>query len=105
MAATPEGKIKKRIKDILDLQNVYYFMPSTNGYGRSGVVDIVACVNGNFLGIEAKSGNKQPTALQHREMDLINKAGGFALCINEYNIDALNTYINLLKLQDNKNAP
>lgn len=41
MATTPEGKVKKRVKEILDAMDAYYFMPTTAGYGRSGVPDIV----------------------------------------------------------------
>ena len=58
-------------------------------YGRSGVPDIVACYRGKFFGIECKSGSNKPTALQEKNLDDINKAGGFSIVINEDNVDDL----------------
>ena len=90
---TPEGKIKAEIKAILAKYEVYYFMPSGNGYGRSAIADFCCCINGHFLAIEAKAGNGKPTALQQRELDKIIAAGGVALCINAENILHLPTLL------------
>ena len=86
MAQTPEGKVKDAVKKILKSLNIYYFMPATGGYGRSGVPDIVCCVKGLFVAIECKAGKNKPTALQERELRLIHEAGGYSLLINELNI-------------------
>jgi hypothetical protein len=40
MGMTPEGKVKKRVKAILDEQQVYHFSPMQNGMGRAGIPDI-----------------------------------------------------------------
>jgi Holliday junction resolvase len=58
---TPEGKVKKQVKKILDDVGAYHFSPMTAGYGRSGVPDIIACVKGKFIGIECKAGKNEPT--------------------------------------------
>ena len=89
MAQTPEGKVKDAVKKILKSLNIYYFMPATGGYGRSGVPDIVGCVNGRFVAIECKAGLNQPTALQEREMENIKNAGGVAVVINEGSVRGL----------------
>jgi len=89
MAMTPEGKVKKRVKAILDELKVYHFSPMQNGMGRAGIPDIVACHNGKFVGIECKAGNNKPTALQERELNRILNAGGEAFVINEENIEQL----------------
>lgn len=34
---TPEGLVKKKIKDVLIEQKVYYFMPVQSGYGAAGL--------------------------------------------------------------------
>ena len=68
---TPEGKVKKKVKALLDERGVYYFMPATAGYGRSGVPDIICCYRGYFLAIECKAGGNKPTALQLREMEMV----------------------------------
>lgn len=89
MATTPEGKVKKKVREILDKKGAYYFMPATGGFGRSGVPDFVGCINGVFFGIECKAGKGIPTALQEREIRNIINAGGYAWVVNEENVDKL----------------
>jgi hypothetical protein len=93
MAMTPEGKVKKVVRNYLDELhlhrldvNCYYFMPATGGYGKSGVPDIVGCYNGKFFGFELKAGNNKPTALQEKNLRQILNAGGIAEVINEDNM-------------------
>jgi Holliday junction resolvase len=90
---TPEKKVKDKVRKVLAEYGVYNFMPATHGYGRSGVPDIIACINGKFLAIETKAGKGTTTALQKRELDLIRKSGGVAMVINEDNLDELMLYI------------
>ena len=94
MATTPEGKVKKRAKELLDKMGAYYFMPATGGFGRSGVPDIVGCFNGVFFAVECKSGKNIPTALQEREMQNIKRAGGKAWVVNEENVEQLPNWLN-----------
>lgn len=91
MADTPEKKVKKKVVDILKRYNAYYFYPVTGGYGASGVPDIVACVNGRFIGMEVKADAKKrgPTALQQKNLDAINATGGIGVVIDANNLDAL----------------
>lgn len=90
MALTPEGKVKARVRRVLDAGGIYYFMPATGGYGRSGVPDIVGCCNKRFFAIECKAGKGKTTALQDNELRKIKEAGGIALVINEDNIMDVN---------------
>lgn len=89
MAKTPEGEIKDQVRKVLDEMGAYYFFPAANGYGRTGIPDIIACVGGHFIGIECKAGSKQPTALQQRELNNIEKAEGTGILVNADNIDIL----------------
>ena len=89
MAKTPEGEIKDQVRKVLDDMGAYYFFPAANGYGRTGIPDVIACVGGHFIGIECKAGSKQPTALQQRELDNIEKAEGTGILVNADNIDIL----------------
>jgi len=59
MAMTPEAKVKKQVKAILDALEVYHFSPMQNGMGRAGIPDIIACHSGRFIGIECKAGRQQ----------------------------------------------
>ena len=91
--ATPESKVKKQVKKILDDVGAYHFSPMTAGYGRSGVPDIIACVKGKFIGIECKAGKNEPTLLQKHNMKLINQSGGLSIVVNEGNIESLLTLV------------
>jgi len=93
---TPEGKVKKKVQQILKDRGAYYFSPVTGGFGRSGVPDIVACFHGRFIGIECKAGNNEPTALQLKNLADIKTAGGVDLVINEENIDLLVATLKLI---------
>ena len=89
MAATPEVKVKKRIRAILEKSKAYFAMPIGTGYGNSGVPDFLVCHKGRFIGIEAKAGASVPTALQEMNMQRIREAGGHTLVVNESNLDKL----------------
>jgi hypothetical protein len=83
MAATPESKVKAKIKTILKAYGAYYAMPIGTGYGSSGIPDFLVCFNGEFLAIEAKAGKGKTTALQDKNLREIENAGGRTLIINE----------------------
>ena len=87
--ATPESKVKKQVKKILDDLGAYHFSPMMDGYGRSGVPDIIACYKGRFLAIECKAGDNKPTLLQLRNIESIKRNGGLAIVVNEGNMGAL----------------
>lgn len=93
---TPESKVKKKVTTILKSIGAYYFYPVTGGFGRSGVPDIVCCLNGNFIGIECKAGDNKATALQLKNIEEIQEAGGFAFIVNEDNIDSLERVLKLM---------
>lgn len=86
---TPEKKVKDKVVATLKAYEAYYFYPVSGGYGASGVPDIVGCYCGNFFAIECKAGKNTTTALQERNLAQIKKAGGYALVVNEDNIDAV----------------
>ena len=86
---TPEGKVKKRVKQILSDLDVYYLMPVTGGYGNSGTPDFIICIAGLFYGIECKANGGKPTALQLKNHEDIRKAGGFAMIVDETNVETL----------------
>lgn len=83
MSLTPEAKVKNTVKKLLDMFGAYYFMPPANGYGRAGIPDIIACYHGQFIAVECKAGRNKPTALQVRELAMIDAVGGRTFVINE----------------------
>ena len=96
---TPEGKVKAKVKKILDVYEVYYFCPATGGYGRSGIPDFVCCYKGKFIAIECKAGKGKTTALQDRELDRIQKSGGVAIVVVD---DSLSQLIELITIMSRK---
>lgn len=78
---TPEARTKSRVKKILDDAGVYHFNPFGGGYGRAGIPDIIACVNGFFLAIECKAGKGKTTALQDRELEDIRRSCGVTMVV------------------------
>ncbi len=89
MAATPEARLKKHIRKILEESKTYFAMPIGTGYGNSGVPDFLVCHKGRFIGIEAKANGGQATALQLMNLQKIRDAGGTSLIVNEHNLDEL----------------
>lgn len=89
MAETPEKKVKKKVRAILDELGAYYVQPVTGGYGSQGAPDFLVCLKGKFVGIETKAGKGKTTALQDLNLQKIRDAGGVALVIYETDIDKL----------------
>lgn len=73
-----ENKIKKFLKD-----RGHYFIKYWGGgqFTKSGVPDILACVNGYFLGIEVKGPHGKPSDLQLYNIRKIKEAGGFGIIL------------------------
>ena len=90
---TSEGRVKTKIRKVLDDLKCYYVMPVTGGYGNSGVPDFMVCYAGRFIGIEAKTMGNKPTALQSKHLRDIVTCGGFGLVVDETNVDRLKSIL------------
>ena len=109
MAQTPEGRVKKMVKDELDkrgwkragsdnpmLVPAWYYMPVSNGMGVHGIPDFILCYYGRFGGIETKrDGKTEPTANQKDRMQEITDADGAVAVV--YDRTTLLDYLNLLE--------
>lgn len=105
MAATPEKKVKDKVRKTLDAAGAYQFMPATHGYGSSGVPDIVGCYKGKFFAIECKAGKNRPTALQEKVLNSIASAGGYTEVINEENLEAVGIMLGRINAESQKHKP
>ena len=96
--ATPEGKVKEAIKKRLNKAGIWqagqpkpaevrgwYYMPVPNGMGVHGIPDFVCCINGLFVGIEAKAPGKvkDTTINQQKRHTEIISAGGVVLVVDD----------------------
>lgn len=82
---TPEGKVKKKVKEYLKEIGAWYYMPVSNGMGRVGCPDILVCYKGLFMAFETKAPGKikNVTANQEREIRDIVSANGLALVVDD----------------------
>ena len=97
MATTPEGKVKTKVKKILDQYGALHFSPMGTGYGVSGVSDIICLYRGRFIAIECKADEKKlPTALQLKFLGQVQAWGGIGLVIHNKNIDLLQDTMDIL---------
>ena len=96
--ATPEARVKLKIRNYLKSlgDRCWFFMPVSNGMGAMGIPDFICCIDGQFVGIEAKALGKTNTVtpLQARQLEAIRKAGGLAIVCD--NADVLPVYIKVL---------
>ena len=85
MAMTPEGKVKKQVKEYLQSIGAWYYMPVSNGMGRVGCPDILVCYQGLFMAFETKAPGKikNVTANQQREIDDILRVNGLARVVDD----------------------
>lgn len=72
-----ENKIKKFLED----RGHWCVKFFANSYTRVGVPDILACVNGHFVGIEVKAQNGTPSQLQLLNVQKIRESGGYAMIV------------------------
>lgn len=75
---TPEGKLKKQVKEYLTERGAYYLMPAGSAYGKPGL-DFVGCYKGRFFAIETKAPGKIITVRQAGTATLMRRAGGYVL--------------------------
>ena len=99
MAATPEAKVKAKLRKKLDELGIYHFMPAANGFGRAGIPDIIGCAGGQFVAFECKAGKGKTTALQDREIQRIHGHKGWAFVINEDNVDNIEELLRMEKMK------
>jgi hypothetical protein len=83
MATTPEGWVKKVVKELLEHWGVHYLMPMQNGMGKPSL-DFLCCVRGKFLAIETKAPGKKLTLRQTQTIDAIRTTGGVAVVVNDW---------------------
>lgn len=86
-----EEKIfENKIKDFLkSLPNTWFFKHWAGAYSPKGIPDIIASINGRFVGIEVKASKGKPSPLQIRAVNLINESGGYAVIVYPDQLDDL----------------
>lgn len=96
-----EKDFENQIKQYLFDAEAWYVKFFANRMTKSGIPDILACVNGYFVGIEVKAQSGHPSALQLHKCSEIRKAGGFAFIVYPSGFEQLKSFIKSLE----KNYP
>lgn len=89
-----EKLFENKIKAYLQTRGAYFVKFFANAFTRSGVPDILACVNGYFVGIEVKAKDGRPSELQLLNVRQIREAGGFAFILYPSAYDKFTKFIN-----------
>lgn len=89
----PEKTFETKVKEFLDDQGAWYVKFFANGYTKSGIPDILACVNGYFVGIEVKAASGTVKPLQEYHLKKLRKAGGFAFALYPSGFDEFKRFI------------
>lgn len=95
---TPEGKVKTKLFKMLKGLGVWYFCPANNGFGKSGIPDVIICWYGRFIGVEVKSAHGKATQLQMKCGEEIQIAGGvWKIVRNEDDIVSLSVLLKTIR--------
>ena len=94
---TPEGAVKKKVKDLLDEHGakVWRHMAVTNGMGAP-TLDFTGTAYGLFFAIETKAPGAKPTARQEITIAAIQEAGGRVFVIDG-GLTELRNWLNLVR--------
>lgn len=90
-----ENKIKKFLSE-QGAWHVKYWAGSQ--FTKSGIPDILACVNGHFVAIEVKAQHGKPSELQLHTIKKIREAGGFAVIVYPSGFEKFKELIGKLKM-------
>jgi hypothetical protein len=82
---TPEGRVKKKIKIVLDnysCHGIYTYMPVPGGFGQP-TLDYLGFLYGRGFAIEAKRLNGKPTPRQEGTIEKISASGAQVFVVND----------------------
>lgn len=80
-----ERDITAAIIDYLLLKGAWVFKTHGHLGQRKGILDILACLDGRFVGIEVKKPGGKVSGWQQAEIEAIKRAGGVAFVA--WNVD------------------
>lgn len=88
-----EKKFENKVKHYIEETGGYQVKFFANRMTKRGVPDILACVNGHFVGVEVKGPDGGPSELQVYNVKKIRKAGGFAMVLYPSAWERFKTFI------------
>lgn len=112
-----EKNFENRVKSWLEVQGIYpagtpddkqtappcgWFLKMWGGgqYQKSGIPDLLICVNGFFIGCELKATTGTPSELQKKNIRMINSANGIGLVLYPEGFDQFKKIVKGVKQCD-----
>lgn len=94
MAKTKESKLEEEIERFMSKRGIWQLARYQAQSNQNGLPDRLYLYKGFLLGLELKTDEGEPTKLQLRKIDEINKNGGIGLIVKNVKIvDKLIKYI------------
>ena len=84
-----ESHVKDATKKQFRAVGAWWVMHVPVGYGKDGVPDFVACINGRVVAVETKHRTNTASAAQLRELKEVVASGGVGIVVNEECLDDL----------------
>lgn len=75
----PEARVATSIRVFLESNGAFIFKVHGGPTMMNGLPDLIACIRGQFVGIEVKMPGNKPTRIQLARLAAIERAGGVAL--------------------------
>lgn len=94
-----ENKVKKFLKERGAWVLKYW---GGGGYTKSGIPDLLVCLNEHFLGIEIKAPNGKASELQLHTLKEIDKAGGFAILLFPDQFELFTRFVGNIQLNNQR---
>lgn len=88
---TPEQAIKRDLKRAIELRGGFWSCVQGGVGSKPGDPDIVACIKGRYIGIEAKTPEGRLSDVQKHRRDQILQAGGLYATIRS--VEALTRFL------------
>lgn len=93
-----EKTFENKVKKFLESEGCWFIKYwAGSQFTKAGVPDILACVNGYFVGIEVKAQNGKPSELQLYNIQKIRDSNGFAIVLYPSAFDDFKKFIQDLK--------
>jgi len=92
-----EKSFETQIRKFLKSEGCYCFKVWGGGLQKSGIPDLLICVNGYFVAVEVKGEKGKPSELQLHNIAEIKKAGGNAMVLYPKDFEEFKQLIHLLK--------
>ncbi len=96
----PEKTFENKVKRFIEAQGGWQTKFFANSFTKSGIPDILACIDGYFVAIEVKAQNGHPSALQLHNCSKIREAGGFAFVLYPSGYEQFKQFVKGLKNED-----